>query len=219
MVDFDYIRLSIRGTIAGGEAWSVNPTFDAFNSYTGISPADMNSLALAIRGVTVPTVLRGLLSSSADITSFRVEGRNSATDLVIAAEAAPSGGAISGTGVPSKTYQTSIVTSLLTGLAGASARGRLYWPALGATIGTNLRLSSPTAAAVAQSMSEYLTSVQAAINGVTAFSGSSLIVYSPTTGTKRTVTEISVGDVLDVQRRRRDKAVESRSPSAFPYTP
>ena len=216
MADFDYIRLGIKGTLPGGEAWSVNPTFDAFNSYQGIDASELNAVALAVRAVSVPAVLRNLLSSAADITSFRVEGRNSATDLVMAAEAAPSGGAISGTGSPSKPYQTSIVASLLTGFAGASNRGRLYWPALGAVIGTNLRLSTPTPAAFAEAMANYLTAIQGAISGVAGFSDSTLVVYSPTTGTKRVVTEISVGDVLDIQRRRRDKAVESRVANVYP---
>lgn len=216
MVSVDTIRLSIKGTLPGGESWSVNPIFDAFNSYEGVEPSDMNDLALAIRAVTPPAVLRNLLSSAADITSFRVEGRDATGKTVISGEAAPSGGAIAGTGVPSKPYQTAVVCSLLTGYAGPRNRGRLFWPALGAAIGTNLRMTTPTPAATAEAMANYLTAIQTAINSVAMFSGSSLIVYSATNNTKAVVTEISVGDVLDVQRHRRDKAVESRVANPYP---
>lgn len=216
MATFDILKLSIRGTLPGGEAWSVNPIFDAFNAYEGVEAADMNAVALAVRAVTVPTSLRALMSSGADITSFRLEGRTGGNELVLAAEAAPASGAITGNGVATKPYQTSVVASLLTGFAGASRRGRLYWPALGAGINSNLRLNSPTADAVAADMSAYLRAIQTAISAQTKFAGSRLVVFSQKLGLKTPVTDISVGDVLDVQRRRRDRAVESRSTASYP---
>lgn len=216
MADFDILKLSIRGTLPGGEAWSVNPIFDAFNAYEGVEASDMNALALAVRAVSVPDSLKSLMSSGAQVTSFRVEGRTGGNDLVLAAEAAPTSGAISGTGIATKPYQTSVVASLLTGFAGASRRGRLYWPALGAGISGNLRLNSPTAAATATDMSAYLRAIQTAISAQTKFAGSRLVVFSQKLGVKTPVTEISVGDVLDVQRRRRDRAVESRSTASYP---
>jgi hypothetical protein len=215
MANFDILKLSIRGTLPGGEAWSVNPIFDAFNAYDGVEANDMNAVALAVRAVSVPDSLKALMSSGAAITSFRLEGRTGGNELVLAAEAAPTSGAISGTGVATKPYQTSVVASLLTGFAGASRRGRLYWPALGAGINSNLRLNSPTAAITAADMAAYLRAIQTAISAQTKFTGSRLVVFSQKLGIKTPVTDISVGDVLDVQRRRRDTAVESRSSAVY----
>ena len=216
MANFDILKLSIRGTLPGGEAWSVNPIFDAFNAYDGVEANDMNAVALAVRAVSVPDSLKNLMSSGAAITSFRLEGRTGGNELVLAAEAAPASGSITGLGVATKPYQTSVVASLLTGFAGASRRGRLYWPALGAGINSNLRLNSPSAPTTAADMSAYLRAIQTAISGQTKFAGSRLVVFSQKLGIKTPVTDISVGDVLDVQRRRRDTAVESRSSAAYP---
>jgi hypothetical protein len=216
MATFDILKLSIRGTLPGGEAWSVNPIFDAFNAYEGVEAADMNAVALAVRAVSVPDSLKNLMSSSAQVTSFRVEGRTGGNELILAAEATPVDGSITGLGLATKPYQTSVVASLLTGFAGASRRGRLYWPALGAGINTNLRLNTPTAAKTAADMSAYLRAIQTAISANTKFAGSRLVVFSQKLGVKTPVTDISVGDVLDVQRRRRDRAVESRSSASYP---
>lgn len=143
MANFDILKLSIRGTLPGGEAWSVNPIFDAFNAYDGVEANDMNAVALAVRAVSVPDSLKNLMSSGAAITSFRLEGRTGGNELVLAAEAAPASGSITGLGVATKPYQTSVVASLLTGLR--EPRG-----AVGCTGRRSARVSTQSAPELAQ---------------------------------------------------------------------
>ncbi len=109
--------------------------------------------------------------------------------------------------------QVSVVLSLLTGFPGGSYRGRLYWPATACTLGSNYNLTGPTAASLASSAAQFLDDA-----GITQQTATNLqaSVYSPTLDVMTPVIGVSVGNVLDTQRRRRDGLIESRSYSEIP---
>ena len=66
-----YIRVSLRGTLPGGEVWSVNP---AYNETTGVPDWDQaagQAAADAIAALTVPSALQQARSNGAPPASER----------------------------------------------------------------------------------------------------------------------------------------------------
>lgn len=215
-----YIRVSLQGTLPGGESWSVNPTFNETTNVVDWDQSEGQSAADAIGALDVPTALNDARSGAAQYARARVERRTDAGLLLGAAEANWTGGGASSV-TPRQTFQTSVVLSLRTPVPGASFRGRLYWPALGTQVdATTLRLSVPTAQAVATAAATYLDGIASALKNALAASPSlidyDLCVRSAKTGTRTRVTRVEVGNILDVQRRRRDKALEQYFAAPMP---
>jgi hypothetical protein len=211
MPNFDYMRVSIKGQLPGGEVWSINPCF----AVPGVSEEDpgaanLLAAATAVAGITPGTALLTALSTVGNITQARIELRTFVGPLVMAGEftrATP----LVGTSNPTKPFQTSIVASLRTPFAGASNRGRLYWPYLGGALTTSgLRLDSPSNLTAATGMWTYLKAMEAAIRTATGIQVV-LAVVSKKLAKAEEVMYVEVGDVADVQRRRRDKLVELRA--------
>lgn len=215
-----YIRVSLRGGLPGGEVWSVNPAFNETTNDTQWDQTRGQAAADAIGALTVPAALKNLLSSAAPMRTVRVERRSDAGVLIGAAEAAWTGGGASSE-TAKQSFQSSVVLSLRSNVPGARGRGRLYWPALGAGLnGTTLRISSPTVASVATDAVDYLDGIETALK-VALQPGGSLIDYhltvvSPTSGTRTDVVRVEVGDILDVQRRRRDRLAEVYASAPYP---
>lgn len=215
-----YIRVRLNGSLPGGEVWSVNP---AFNETTNVIDWDQEAgqdAADAIGALALPTALNDLRSVAAVGTTVRVERRTDTHELLGAAEAAWTAAQGSSVGV-SKPLQTAAVISLRSTVPGSSHRGRLYWPALGAIINTTTaRLTAPTVAAAASAAATYLdgiaSALKAAMHPAPSLIDFDLAVVSPTTGTKTRITRVEVGDILDVQRRRRDKVAEVYGSAPMP---
>ena len=211
-------RVRIQGSLPGGEVWSVNPAFTDDGGplvvdYSVLLGWATNIAALNASGI-MPTTLRSLISSAATISSIRCEYRNSAGQLGQAAEFTLNT-PVAGTGTPTKPFQTSLVSSLLTGRPGRSYRGRLYWPALAAAISTStLRVTNPSIAGAAAASAEFLTQIAGAVPAPFA---TRLVVVSDKLSVATPVTSVVVGDVLDVQRRRRDTLQEASATQAYPY--
>lgn len=215
VITLTYMRVTLGGPLPSGEVWSVNPVFEVLWASTP-TPAQMQAVAVAIAAVVPGTNLRSALSSSSGLTKVRVEARDNAYNLLGVGEATPAS-AISGTGTASKPLQASVVLSLRTDYPGASKRGRLYWPALGVGLQSDtLRIPAATCAGIASHAAVYLDAIADAIQSV--FTGVDvwLSVYSTVLGSSEPITSIWVGDILDVQRRRRDSAAESYSIADFP---
>lgn len=215
-----YLRVSLRGRIGSGEVWSVNPAFNETTNVASWDQAEGQTAVNAIAAVQVPAILRNLASSSGPGVTVRLERRTDAGVLVGAAEANWTGFGTPTAGAD-KPAQTSIVISLRSDVPGARGRGRIYWPALACSVSpTSLRLSTPAPADIASSMSNYLDLIETAIKEKLYPSPSlidaHLTVVSPTSGTRTDIKRIQVGDVLDVQRRRRDKLKENYASVAYP---
>lgn len=111
----------------------------------------------------------------------------------------------SGTGTVRMPAQSSVVCSLRTAVSGRSFRGRFYWPAIGETMTDTLKFTAGAAPALAPEFAALVSGVATASPVVALLPK----VYSPTRDLLTTVSAVSVGDVPDTQRRRRDNLVEN----------
>lgn len=205
-----YNTIRISGAMPGGEVWSVNPKYQ-LSGGTGLSEFDalnewVQAIALLNNGNVAPDTLLGLLSTAASITSIRAEYYETDGKLANVAERVlPS--PVVGAGNANKPYQVSMVCSILTGRPGRSFRGRIYWPALNVSMDVNtLRVPAGNLTTYATGFAQLLQQI-----GDTEPSGAAprLAVVSQTLGLGTEATSIQVGNVLDIQRRRRDSLTES----------
>jgi len=211
------LEMTLYGTLPSGERWSVNPCY-LFTGTAALSVVQLQAVGNAVEGVTVPSTLLGLLSSSCTMTGVKILQRQLADGELMAAVDWPFTVAKVGTGNATKPFQTSVVLSLRTTDTRPRGKGRLYWPGLGATIGTpGLRISSTDLTAYLTNFNTYFTNLRNAIDGALP-SGpgvSAWAVYSRRFNDQSAVATLMVGDLLDVQRRRRDRAPESYATVAF----
>lgn len=219
-----YIKTIMLGTLGTAENWSCGITWRNFELF----PASMTQtmieslstrLVTAIPAASVPAQLKTLWSNSCNLTAWRVEqhGEDEAlTNVGQASYATP----VAGTGGASKSPQDALVVSLRTATPGARGRGRLYWPALGASLTTDFSLSSPSATNIALATAQLMKLVGDQINAEWAANSQAvsaeLAVRSITDHTSRKVERLQVGSALDTQRRRRDKVIETYIVQAYP---
>lgn len=211
-----YVRCSILGTTVGGEVWSVNPVFDPTGEFPGgVDQAALEEAAKDIRDEALPTDLKVLLSTALSQIGCRLEVRHDATDELIALAESTFPANQPGTATPKMGAQSAIVVSVLTNTPGASGRGRIYWPAVGATVDSNLRLATPTVTNVATAFSTYLHAIEGHLATNFPTIGFDLAVRSKTTKTTPHAVRLRVGNVIDNQRRRQDQFVETFATVSF----
>lgn len=207
-----YVRVSILGTTVGGEVWSVNPVFDPTGEFPGgVSQTALDAAATAIQNIAIPADLKTLLSTALAQIGCRLEVRDDGNDSLIALSEKTFPANQPGTGTPRMGAQNAVVVSVLTDTPGARGRGRMYWPAVGATIDANLRLSAPTTTNVVTAMVSYMQAIEGALAAAFPTIGFNLAVRSKTTHTTPHAARLRVGNVIDSQRRRRDSFTESYS--------
>lgn len=211
------IRVSLVGAAPSGETWSVNPVWQIGGVSTAedITSEECLAMATAVGGVALPTAVASAMSTGWNLQTTRVEARRWDGTLAAQAEANRSASS-AGTGTTAHPFQTSMVVSLRTAGVGPSARGRLFWPATGILINTSSnRVAVSTVDAFRDSFKTYLTSLGAALD-VTLTNSPVLSVWSRLHASTLPVNALQIGDVLDVQRRRRDALVETYRNIAFP---
>lgn len=205
-----FFRVTLAGSLPGGEVWSINPVFGVT---AGPMPAPdfatLNTLAEEIGESTIPIGVTAILSSAVAMNRVRVEARSLANVLEAVGEASVNP-AQTGTGTATKPYQTALCATILTARPGASGKGRLYIPTLAASLDANLRVPDGTCLNYVQGVHQWLQNIGGVFNAEFGAGTVAGAVYSPKLQLLSFATKVSVGNVLDVQRRRRDKAVESR---------
>lgn len=208
------LKTSILGQLPNGEVWSVNPCWFGIVGDLPLTYDQLNTIATAINAVAVPTALRGNWSTGTAVTGVRLEHRELDGSLLAQLEQTRPAIAVGSSSTPLP-MQAAAVTSLRTTSSGAHARGRLYWPATGALLdGTSLRLASAVVTNYISGVKTYLSGIATAI-GATSPSPT-LSVWSRALATTYPVNRILVGDIPDVQRRRRDAAIETYVTSSYP---
>lgn len=219
-----YTRVILNGTLPGNEKWSIGVAFLWVPfSGMGLSAAMLDSLTNRLVS-NIPTAsidirLRTLLSSGGRITGWRAETREEDESLTAVAERQYPA-AIVGTGAPNKTNQDSVVCSLRTTTPGARGRGRIYWPALNATLdAASGKLTTPAPVDIVTGFKSLFMAIQAEVLAEALANGfgdvPELAVRSVTSHQCHGVNQLQVGDVVDTQRRRRDRLVEARSVLAY----
>jgi len=205
------LKLVIGGTIGGGiEEWSTGvhftpPTGDV-DSPTLSAWANQVKQDFAFVGSYFN--IKNLFSTGVAITTVSAYHypETGPADFVgtSSASAAP------GTGAAVLPPQIAVVATLRTALAGRRNRGRMYLPAMGGEFGISGGQSYRFTGAgdVADEVAEWLLAMAAAWPGPEAIQP---VVYSAVGQTLTPVSEVSVGDVFDTQRRRRDELVENYS--------
>lgn len=204
----DLLKVSIQGTMPGGEKWSINPVFGYAQSLA-LSVDELQATVTAINGVAVPTLLNSVNMPAVLVTGCRVEARTFQGVLEGVAEGARTSAA-QGSGSSPHPFQTSIVASLRTSDSSARGKGRLYWPATSiALVDTSLKILPAAVDNFSSAFVQYIVNVRNAIRTVGGQTTANLVVWSRTSASARIVTSIRVGDIADVQRRRRDAIPES----------
>jgi hypothetical protein len=160
-----------------------------FNSSAGLSPYISPAVTfLACRTYLQPT------TGPAPIVADWENPQN--THGLAAAQTAPN--------------QTALVISTRTNRAGRSARGRMYLPCDAPVMSTdNGRCSTEMTNAVGLAGSELITDLNALTGDTNPGPWPIAIQSQVAAGTPPVVTFVAIGDVLDTQRRRRDKLIEN----------
>src|SRR6188768_2543661 len=134
-----YVRVSILGDAPGGEVWSINPVFDPTLEFPGgVDQTALDAATDAIAALTPGATLLGFMSSPLRITGARTEVRDDANDNLIAISTQVRSSPVSGSASALRGAQTALVISLRTNTPGGSGRGRIYWPAVGRSVGSDL---------------------------------------------------------------------------------
>lgn len=214
MVAHNVVR--ILGYLPGGEVWSVTPKFASpLGMVTEYEDLETwaEAIGTEILSWTTSNRLRNFMSSQAGIEGVRVEYRGSTGELEQAAEYIfPS--RFAGTGNPRLPYQCSAVISLRTGRPGRSFRGRLYWPALNVTLSTaSMRIPQDDTVVLVGNMAQFLNFIR---TSAPVEHDLMAVVVSQTRNTYTGITQLQVGDIVDIQRRRRDSLQEAIVQEAFP---
>ena len=220
--------IRILGASPDGEVWSVNPRYVLKGVLGGTAAVEdqgaMETICEAIAalndGYVLPTVLRQALSTALSVTGIRMEAISDEGLLVGAAEhtlATP----VAGLTAPMRPLHCAWCITLNHGAQyGRSGRGRLFWPALGSmpTLSTTARVSNTIRASFLGAVVGWLEAVAGIIRDESGMAPTSVrqVVWSRITGAVREVDNLSLGDILDSQRRRRDALREQRTTIPWP---
>lgn len=203
-------KLVINGALGNPavERWSTGIHITAGGTDLPNTPAALqtwaSTCASALALLTNAQNPRSMLSSSGSITDvacYYYAGPGPAT----LSATAPVGAGIAGSGTPTMPPQCSQVITLRTALAGRRNRGRIYWPRLVGTMTAGLKITQ------SQSLADDFAALLRAFENDGSTTGAyQIAVYSAAGETLTPVSSISVGDVVDTQRRRRDALQEIR---------
>lgn len=218
------------GTGPQGEVWTFGLRYTQGGDQESdpVTPAQLQQMAtdvaLSFGGAGMPAGVQNCLSSSLGIRGYRVEqyitvpdGPIFKAELTGAAEALYAG-VQPGAQNPARPAQIAMVVTLNNGAQyGRTGRGRIYIPAV-AFPGMTAQLRFATTAG-----GDGIPAILAAVNDMQEAWGDAinaaavsvppheLTVFSRKLGTFRPVDNMSIGDVPDTQRRRRDAWTEQRT--------
>lgn len=171
----------------------------------------LNAAALALADYGLTSTIADRMSTAVRVTGVRIEQRTEMDVLVSAGEAAKNP-TQAGAGTASKPFQTSLAVGLRTENVTRQGRGRMFWPMLSMPLNTTtLRIDAAITQALATAFWTFLTGTGERIQLALAAGPFDPAVFSRVGAAIRPVVRVEVGDVLDVQRKRRDKAIENRA--------
>lgn len=208
-----YNRVHIDGQLGlSSERFSCSvafatPLFQAEDDPALLAAAANGILAAFEPGTGWPGTLRTMIGADSRIEKVRIYHHPAVgADADVSAES--TGAAVIGSGTIINDFTAAMCVSLSTGRPGRSYRGRFYWPFLTATTtsGGRINVTSVTSAARASAFAQMLQAIAGEFSGFPEFRP---MVVSETLGVLTPVSAVRCGDVLDTQRRRRDKLNET----------
>lgn len=212
-----YNRIVLEGFLgAGVENWSCGLNFATATDGAVSTPVDLAVWAEAIRASFSATNtwnanLKACWGSNGSLQKVKAYYYDSITGPA-GAVGESTGGPVAGSGSLTMPPQCSVVASLLTGIAGRRTRGRIYWPRVTGSLDAGFKISgTPVPALLAPAFADFLedTALASGLEGL-----QPVVVSKVGAGALTTVSSVSVGDIIDTQRRRRDKLVETRVTAA-----
>ena len=222
-----HLQVVVLGGSPDGETWSNSFRFSQHGPAPMLPTPGRNDItdaetlqtvadevAALQTGNVYPTTLRAGLSAALNIYGVRVNAISDSGTLVAAAEHVKATPA-AGQGTATRPLQVALCVTLNSGAAyGRHYRGRVFFPALAgpAISGSTLRVSPTDRQTWATALAGLLTDIGGVINAeIVDVLPYVPVVYSRSTGQVLKIQNISVGDVLDTQRRRRDALRENRT--------
>lgn len=204
-------KIVLTGSLGnpGVEEWSIGVHYGGLGSGNLQTSAELqdwaeDAFAIFTDFVTYPT-WGGALSDSvtlSTVTAYYYPAVGPA--LGVGASSAPPVPGLTTADLPP---QCSVVASLLTGLSGRSFRGRVYLPLLSMAFNADtFQIDAGQQQGVADDFAGMLTAIGNAGSGVQLITP---VVYSAARDLITPVSQISVGSVIDTQRRRREGLAES----------
>lgn len=194
-------RISLIGTSPLGEIFDTSFWVGALIADQAEANAAASTVAGLIASTTLDDAIKAIITADTKYTEVRVYAYPTGGPNATAIGAAPvnlTGTAPTGQSLP---LQVSLVATLQTDFAGRSFRGRMYFPAHGALMGTNHLFAPQVAQNLALALGPFLTGVNAVLYPV--------CIVSQTLSTKTPVTQVKVDNKPDIQRRRANRAVAS----------
>lgn len=205
-----HILYTFSGALPGGEEWTVG-----LRTVAAAPTAAFLSAAALDLGVLFQTMLNTGLDgvfrlNPAGVTFTKVTAR--AVDIhgiTTIVEERSDFGATGSAADQHCPNQTALVFTLKTSRAGKSGKGRVYLPLLSpAALDANGRISGTVTDHLATNFATFLTAVDAYDHGGAEGPFEIAVQSKVFPGAAAPVTSVAVGNVLDTQRRRRDKLVE-----------
>lgn len=195
------------GTLPGGEEWSCGLRMTPVGAGTAVNdPALLTGVAAAVEAFHTSAGTQIGPGAKLTFTKMNAVGVDGHYISLLTAEHAHATVAGGGSGSNTPPNQVALVVTLETGYSrGPAHRGRFYLPLPMITPGSDGRIATGSRDPVVTAATTFLT----ALNAVSATA--KVGVYSRKDGAPahRIVTAMSVGRVLDTQRRRRNKLVEA----------
>lgn len=192
-------RVVLSGALALGDEWSSSFHCDVATLTAPSSTAGAVKTALENNWATIASsYYSGTKLQKVSVYEIPITG-GPATDQ--AEETLTLAGSSSSVPVPAN---VAVVATLLTGAPGRSRRGRMYWPGFqSSALDGSGRIEAP----FPSNLANFLADTFGEINVV----GTRLVgVYSRTTSSINAVQAVSVGDVWDTMRSRRNAVTEGR---------
>lgn len=200
----DYLRHTLLWTLPGGEVASSSCSWDPGADF---ATADITPEAtiLANKGLALWNAIKSQFAIGVNYVGSRTAaiGTDGLTISTIDHTIAPANGFADSNCLPT---ECAIVASLKTGLYSRKGRGRMYLPPTAiSSLVVSGRLGAGCTSTIADGMETYLQTFAGPVHDVVA------VVASKVGGLLTPVTQVSVGDVVDAQRRRRDALSEAYS--------
>lgn len=191
----------LSGSLPGGEVWSTAWYGEATPSPTSAQTLADNFNAAGSFGTSFLSDIRPIMNAGTSINKITVYTYGSGRTLIATGQ--KSFTPVVGTGTGILPNQIALVVTLRTANNTRRGRGRMYLPATGLTINTTSGLASNTGfgtwlASMGQMLNEYNAKV-----------------VSEAAGASYDVSRLTVDNVADTQRGRRDKLVGTATSYTF----